>query len=76
MCVQVCVDQLSAVGGLSGKRVAVCGLGPAGLLAVQFVRVSGAREIVGIEPRPDRRLRRLRDDEHGPSRPRSVRAGR
>ena len=55
MCVQVSVDLLSGVEGVTGKRMAVAGLGPAGLVAVQLLRASGAREVIGIEPLAGRR---------------------
>ncbi len=37
-----------------GDDVAIVGLGPLGQLAVQFVRVMGAREIIAIDPVPGR----------------------
>jgi threonine dehydrogenase-like Zn-dependent dehydrogenase len=55
MCVQVSVDQLGDRGGLADKRVAVNGLGPAGLVAVQLVLAAGAEEVTGIDPLPHRR---------------------
>jgi len=55
MCVQVSIDQLTRLEAIEGKRVAVCGLGPAGLVAVQLARASGAREVVGIDPIGERR---------------------
>jgi threonine dehydrogenase-like Zn-dependent dehydrogenase len=50
MCVQVTFDQIAAHGGLEGKRVALSGLGPAGLVAVQMARAYGATEIVCLDP--------------------------
>jgi len=50
MCVQVTFDQVTAQGGLEGKRVALSGLGPAGLVAVQMARAYGAEEIVCLDP--------------------------
>ncbi len=41
-------------GGLAGRRVAVSGLGPAGLLAVQLVRLEGPQELIGIDILPER----------------------
>jgi threonine dehydrogenase-like Zn-dependent dehydrogenase len=55
MCVQGSFDQLLERGGVAGKRVAVSGLGPSGLIAVQLARAHGAREVVGFDPLPDRR---------------------
>lgn len=54
MCVQVSIDQLEAIGALAGRRVAIAGLGPGGLIAVQLARAHGAREIIGIDPLPAR----------------------
>ncbi len=55
MCVQVSFDQLMQVMDLEGKRVAIGGLGPSGLVAVQLARAYGAAEVVGIDPVPGRR---------------------
>ena len=55
MCVQVSFDQLLERGGIQGKRVGICGLGPAGLIAVQMARAYGAREVVALDPLEDRR---------------------
>jgi threonine dehydrogenase-like Zn-dependent dehydrogenase len=55
MCVQVSIDQLERLEALRGKRVGVCGLGPAGLVALQLARAAGAREVIGIDPLADRR---------------------
>ena len=49
MCVQVSFDQLANLGGIAGKRFAVGGLGPAGLIALQMARIYGAGEVVGID---------------------------
>lgn len=50
MCVQVTFDQLATRGGLAGKRVALSGLGPAGLVAVQMARAYGAEEVICLDP--------------------------
>lgn len=50
MCVQVTFDQVMRVTSLEGKRVALSGLGPAGLVAVQMARAHGAREIICLDP--------------------------
>jgi len=50
MCVQVSVDQLVEIDAVRGQRVVVGGLGPAGLVAVQLLKVAGAAEVVAIEP--------------------------
>jgi threonine dehydrogenase-like Zn-dependent dehydrogenase len=55
MCVQVSFDQLGKLGAVRSKRVGVSGLGPAGLVAVQMARAYGARQVVGIDPLPQRR---------------------
>lgn len=55
MCVQVSFDQLSHYGALSGQRVGISGLGPAGLIAVQMARAYGAVEVVAIDPIAERR---------------------
>jgi threonine dehydrogenase-like Zn-dependent dehydrogenase len=55
MCVQVSFDRLLLLDGVRDKRFGVSGLGPAGLVAVQMARAYGAREVVGIDPLPERR---------------------
>jgi threonine dehydrogenase-like Zn-dependent dehydrogenase len=55
MCVQVSIDQLARLGLPAGGRVAVAGLGPAGLVAVQLARAAGAAEVIGIDPLAARR---------------------
>jgi threonine dehydrogenase-like Zn-dependent dehydrogenase len=55
MCVQVSFDQLHARDGVRGKRVGVSGLGSSGLIAVQMAKAYGAREVVAIDPLPERR---------------------
>lgn len=55
MCVEVSFQQLAAFGGVQGKRVAVAGLGPAGLVAVQLAKYHGAAGVVGIDPVAERR---------------------
>ena len=59
MCVQVSYDQLGVFGGVSGKRVGISGLGPAGLIAAQMAAAYGAREVVGFDPMPERRAEAL-----------------
>jgi len=54
MCVQVSFDQLLELDAVEGQCVAVGGLGPAGLVAVQMARAYGAAEVVGIDPLPTR----------------------
>jgi threonine dehydrogenase-like Zn-dependent dehydrogenase len=55
MCVQVTFDQIAARGSLEGRRVALSGLGPAGLVAVQMARAYGAREVICLDPLDTRR---------------------
>jgi 2-desacetyl-2-hydroxyethyl bacteriochlorophyllide A dehydrogenase len=55
MCVQVSFDDLLARGLVKNRRFAVGGLGPAGLVAVQMAKAYGAREVIGIDPLPERR---------------------
>lgn len=55
MCVQVSIDQLNELNAIRGKRVAVSGLGPAGLVAIQLLRAAGAAEVWAIDPQADRR---------------------
>jgi len=55
MCVEVVFQRLAELGGVAGRRVGVCGLGPAGLVAVQLARAHGAAAVVGIDPIEARR---------------------
>ncbi len=55
MCVQVSFDRLLQLDAVAGRRFAVSGLGPAGLVAVQMARAYGAREVVGFDLLPARR---------------------
>ena len=55
MCVQVSFDQLRRIDAIAGKRVGIGGLGPAGLIAVQMARAYGAKEVVAVDPLPQRR---------------------
>jgi threonine dehydrogenase-like Zn-dependent dehydrogenase len=50
MCVQASFDQLARLDAVEGARFCVSGLGPAGLIAVQIARASGARRVIGIDP--------------------------
>ncbi len=54
MCVQVSFDQLLELDAVEGQCVAVGGLGPAGLVAVQMARAYGAAEVVGVDILPAR----------------------
>lgn len=55
MCVGATALLLRDRGGLSGARVGVNGLGPAGLVAAQMARAEGAASVVGFDPTPRRR---------------------
>lgn len=55
MCVQVSFDRLFKLDAVMGKRFGVGGLGPAGLVAVQMAKAYGAREVVALDPLPERR---------------------
>jgi len=55
MCVQGSFDQLIQRSGVEGKKIAISGLGPSGLIAVQLARAYGAKSVVGFDPLPDRR---------------------
>ena len=55
MCVQVSFDRLLHNDLVQGKRFAVSGLGPAGIVALQMARAYGAAEVIGIEPVAERR---------------------
>lgn len=55
MCVQVSFDQLLARDGVRGRRIGISGLGASGLIAVQMAKAYGATEVVGIDPKAERR---------------------
>ena len=55
MCVEVSFQRLAELGGVKGRKIAIAGLGPAGLVAVQLARYHGASAVVGIDPVADRR---------------------
>ncbi len=55
MCVEVSFQRLAELGGVKGRRVAIAGLGPAGLVAVQLARHHGAATVIGIDPVAERR---------------------
>ena len=50
MCVQVSVDQLAEIDAIAHRRVAVAGLGPSGLIALQLLKLHRPAELVAIEP--------------------------
>ena len=55
MCVQVSFDQIANVKSIEGKRFAISGLGPAGLVAVQLAKAYGAAEVIAFDPIESRR---------------------
>ena len=55
MCVQVSFDQIQNVAPIQGKRFAVSGLGPAGLVAIQLAKAYGASEVIAFDPVESRR---------------------
>jgi len=55
MCVQASFDQLNGFNAVRDCRVIVCGLGPAGLIAVQLAQVHGASDVMALDPLPTRR---------------------
>lgn len=55
MCVACSIMQMASMDAIRGKRVAVAGLGPAGLIAIQMLRAEGAAHITGIDPVAKRR---------------------
>ncbi len=55
MCVQGSIERLRQCGGIEGKRVAIGGLGPSGLVAIQLARAFGARTVIGLDPLAQRR---------------------
>lgn len=54
MCVQGSFDQLIQRSDVRGKRLAISGLGAAGLVAVQLAKAHGAHEIIGLDVMPER----------------------
>lgn len=50
MCIASTILRLKRTIGIEGKRCAVNGLGPAGLIALQMLRAEGAAEVIGIDP--------------------------
>ncbi|MHB1354587.1 MAG: zinc-dependent alcohol dehydrogenase [Anaerolineae bacterium] len=50
MSVQVAFNRLLEWDLIVGRRFAVSGLGPAGLIALQMAKAYGAREVVGVDP--------------------------
>lgn len=49
MCVGVQFLQLRNMNLIAGRRCAVLGLGPAGLIAVQMMKAEGAQEVIGFD---------------------------
>ena len=55
MCVQVSMGLLQDMHAIEDRRMVISGLGPAGLIAVQMARIYGARDILALDPLPERR---------------------
>ncbi len=55
MCVGAAILQLRDMNAINGRKSAVMGLGPAGLIALQMLRAEGASEIIGFDLSPARR---------------------
>lgn len=55
MCIAGTILRLRRTVGIAGKRCAVNGLGPAGLIALQMLAAEGATEVIGIDPLAARR---------------------
>ena len=49
MCVASTFVMLKEMGAIAGRRFGICGLGPAGLVALQMARAEGAREVIGFD---------------------------
>jgi threonine dehydrogenase-like Zn-dependent dehydrogenase len=48
-CVAATMIDLNAMDAIRGKRTAVIGLGPAGIIAAQMLRADGAAQVVGLD---------------------------
>jgi len=55
MCVGSVFLMLRSMDVLAGRRVAISGLGPAGLIAAQMAQAEGAGEVIGFDLNPGRR---------------------
>jgi threonine dehydrogenase-like Zn-dependent dehydrogenase len=55
MCVGVQFLHLRKLNLVAGRKAAVMGLGPAGLIAVQMMKAEGAQEVIGFDLSPARR---------------------
>lgn len=55
MCVGATFLMLRSMNVLEGKRIAIGGLGPAGLIAAQMARAEGASEVIGFDLAANRR---------------------
>jgi threonine dehydrogenase-like Zn-dependent dehydrogenase len=56
MCVQSSFHRLRQYDAVTGKRLAIGGLGPSGLIAVQIAHAFGAEEVIGFDPLAERRM--------------------
>ena len=55
MCVSTCFRMLSDMDAIRDRCFGVCGLGPAGLVALQMARAEGARKVYGFDFISERR---------------------
>ena len=55
MCVGATFVMLREMSAIAGRRCAVMGLGPAGLIALQMMKAEGAAEVIGFDLSPQRR---------------------
>jgi threonine dehydrogenase-like Zn-dependent dehydrogenase len=55
MCVQGSFELMRQRDAVEGKQMAIGGLGPSGLIAVQLARAHGATRVIGLDPLNDRR---------------------
>jgi threonine dehydrogenase-like Zn-dependent dehydrogenase len=70
MCVQSSFDRLRKSGDVEGRRFAIGGLGPSGLIAVQIALANRAEKVIGFDPLPERRALALKlgaHDTHDPA---------
>ncbi len=55
MCIGASFLMLQQMNALRGKRIGVCGLGPAGLIALQMAKTEGASHVIGFDLSEKRR---------------------
>jgi threonine dehydrogenase-like Zn-dependent dehydrogenase len=60
MCIATVFRMLNEMDATRGRIFGVCGLGPAGLIALQMARAEGAAQVIGLDPVAERREMALR----------------